>query len=98
MTGSATIVLFSDDKALWRSNALRTRRTGPDSAGHFRMTGLLPGRYYVIALPTERVVTLGPMNDPSIFDALSKEATTVVLGEDEPRQIDLKIAAGGGGN
>ena len=96
VTSNTLIMLFSDDKTLWRSNALRTRRTGPDSTGHFRIPGLLPGRYYLVAMPSDRMTALGPPSDPSVFEALSKEAVTLVVGEDEQRQVDLKLAGGGG--
>jgi protocatechuate 3,4-dioxygenase beta subunit len=92
----ASLLLFSDDKASWRGNSIKTRRAGTDPNGHYRMMGLVPGRYYLIALPRDRMngLTLGA--DPSIFEALSKEATTLVVGEDEQRQADLKVSAGGG--
>src|SRR5262249_12450365 len=50
-----TLLLFSDDKASWRLNSVHTRRGGVDLTGHFRLPGLLPGRYFLIALPQERV-------------------------------------------
>jgi protocatechuate 3,4-dioxygenase beta subunit len=92
----AAVVMFSDDKNAWRSNSVRTRRTSADVNGHFRMQGVLPGRYYLIAMPRDRMngITLGI--DPSAFEALSKEATSVVVGQDEQRQIDIKLSSGGG--
>jgi hypothetical protein len=90
----AMIFLFSDDKSLWRSNSIRTRRGGIDSAGHYRLPGLLPGRYYLIAVPQDRMVGLA-LADPASFDTLSKEATLVVVGQDEQRQVDVRISSGG---
>lgn len=92
-TEDATLLLFSDDKSLWRNNSIRTRRNFVDQAGHFKFSGLLAGRYYLIAVPRDRILTL---TDASGFEALSKEATTVVIGEDEQRQVDVKVSAGGG--
>jgi hypothetical protein len=90
------ILVFSEDKALWRSNATRTRRGNVDSTGKYRVGGLLPGRYHIIALPRERLVQ--PMGqDPTFYEQLTKEATAFVVGEDEQRQVDLKIALGTGG-
>ena len=34
--------------------------------------------------------------DASTFEELAKEATTVVVGDDEQRQVDLRLAAGSG--
>jgi hypothetical protein len=95
-TSDAIIILFSDDKASWRTNSIRTRRGSPDPSGHYRLTGLVAGRYYLVALSRDRFTTFGPMTDASIFEGLSKEGTTVVIGEDESRQADVKVSAGGG--
>jgi protocatechuate 3,4-dioxygenase beta subunit len=91
----AALILFSDDKASWRSNSIKTRRAVVDPNGHYRMMGLLPGRYFVIALPRER---LSGMMDAAMFEELSKEATSLVVGDDEQRQVDLKMVTSPGGN
>jgi protocatechuate 3,4-dioxygenase beta subunit len=93
----SSLILFSEDKAAWRSNSIRTRRGGTDANGHYRLTGLLPGQYYLVALPRERMNGLTLGTDPSVFEALSKEGTTLVVGEDEQRQVDVKVSVGGGG-
>jgi hypothetical protein len=90
---SAGIILFSEDKASWRSNSIRTRRGSPDQNGHYRMTGLMPGRYFIAALPRERLS--GPPPDAAFFEELAKEATSLVIGDDEQRQVDLKLIGGG---
>lgn len=99
-TGAAStdagIILFSEDKASWRFNSTRTRRSGVDANGHFRVAGLMPGRYFVAAVPRDRL-NLPTSADTAIFEELSKEATSLVLGEDEQRQVDLKVVAGTGG-
>ena len=93
LSADAGIVLFSEDKTSWRQNSIRTRRSGVQQNGHYRMQGLMPGRYFIAAVPRERLN--GPL-DASIFEQLSKEATTVVVGEDETRLVDLKLLSGGG--
>jgi protocatechuate 3,4-dioxygenase beta subunit len=94
-TSDASLIMFSDDKAAWRSNSIRTRRAGPNADGHFRIQGVLPGRYYIVALPRDRMngITIG--SDPAVFEQLSKEATTLVVGEDEQRQVDVRVSGGG---
>jgi protocatechuate 3,4-dioxygenase beta subunit len=89
----AGILLFSEDKASWRNNSSRTRRSNVASNGRYRMLGLMPGRYFIAALPRDRMS--GPL-DAAFFEQLAKEAGTVVVGEDENRQADLKLLAGGG--
>jgi len=93
----AGIMVFSDDKASWRYNSLRTRRGGPDANGHFKLTGLLPGRYYAIATSRERLSVSTLNQDPAFFEQLAKDATTIVVGEDETRQVDLKLVTSAGG-
>jgi hypothetical protein len=93
----AALMIFSDDKGSWRMNSTRTRRSGADQTGHYRMLGLLPGRYYIIATTRDRLNVPGMNVDPSFFEQLAKEATTFVLGEDEQRQVDLKLVAPVGG-
>jgi protocatechuate 3,4-dioxygenase beta subunit len=88
----AGLILFSEDKASWRSNSIRTRRMGVDQAGHYRIPGLMPGRYFIAAVPRERM-NFAPFG-PEFFEQLSKEATSLVIGEDEQRQVDLKLLSG----
>ena len=93
----AAVLVFSEDKAAWRPNATRTRRGGIDPTGKYRVTGLLAGRYFVVAVPRERLNVPTMNQDAAFFEQLSKEATPFVVGDDEQRQVDLKMAAATGG-
>jgi len=57
--------------------------------GHYRIMGLVPGRYFLTAVPRDRL-SFGTL-DAGLFEQLSKEATSVLVGEDEQRQVDLKL-------
>lgn len=92
----AAILAFSEDKASWRFNSIKTRRAAPDQNGIYRLTGLLPGRYYIIAAPRERMNVSALNQDPAYFEQLSKDATTFVVGEDEQRHVDLRLVAAPG--
>ncbi len=93
----AGLILFSEDKASWRMNSFKTRRSGTDQAGHYKITGLMPGRYFIAAVPRERLNMPSGGVDTAFFEQLSKEATSLVVGEDEQRQVDLKVVVGDGG-
>jgi protocatechuate 3,4-dioxygenase beta subunit len=93
----ASIVVFSEDKTTWRFNSTKIKRSGVDQAGHFRVMGVLPGRYFAIAVPRDRMAISTLNQDTAFFEQLSKEATTLVVGEDEQRQVDLRLAAPAGG-
>ena len=92
----AGIVVFSEDKATWRFNSTRSKRSVVDADGHFRVAGLMPGRYLVVAVPRDRL-NMPMSGDTTFFEDLSKVATSVVLGEDEERRVDLKVVTGSGG-
>jgi len=92
----AGVVAFSEDKATWRISSTRTKRSSVDLNGHFRIAGLMPGRYLVAAVPRDRLST--PMGaETTLFEELSKVAVPVVFGEDEERRLDLKVVTGNGG-
>ena len=91
------VLVFSDDKGSWRFNSIRTRRGAVDGNGKYRVGGLMAGRYYVIAAPRERLNVPSMSVDVSYFEQLAKEATVFVVGEDEQRQVDLKLAPASGG-
>jgi protocatechuate 3,4-dioxygenase beta subunit len=93
----AAVLVFSDDKAAWRQTSPRTRRGSVDATGKYRVSGLLPGRYYIVALPRERLNIPGFVQDAGFFEQLTKDATTFVVGEDEQRQMDLRLSTGSGG-
>ncbi len=97
-TSDAGLIIFSEDKATWRVNSSRTRRTGVDPNGHYRMVGLMSGRYFVAAVPRDQLNMSMSGANPAFFEQLSKEATSVMVGEDEQRQVDLKVVTGSGGD
>jgi hypothetical protein len=52
----------------------------------------MPGRYYVAAVPRQRLdVSRGGDVDAAFFEQLAKEATLVVVGADEQRTVDLRM-------
>jgi hypothetical protein len=92
----AGVILFSEDKAAWRFNSSRVKRSPVDPSGHFHLAGLLPGRYLIVAVPRDRL-SMPMSGDTALFEELSKVATALVIGDDEERKVDLKVVAGSGG-
>lgn len=95
--GDAGIMMFAEDKASWRPNSLFTRRSMSSPKGTYRVAGLRPGRYYIVALPRERLNVPTATADAAYFEELAKGATTIVINEDETRTMDLKLATLEGG-
>jgi hypothetical protein len=93
----AAVVLFPEEKASWRASSTRTRGGPVDSAGRFQVPGLMPGRYLVVALPRERLAVVSGGRDLAFYEELSKVAVAVVIGENERRDVELKVVEGSGG-
>jgi hypothetical protein len=92
---NCNVVLFGEDKAGWFPWSIRFRTVRPDRDGRFSIKGLRSGRYYLIALPPERSFNAQAV-DAATLEPLVKEATALVLGEEEQRRVDLKVVAKGG--
>jgi hypothetical protein len=92
---NCSVVLFAEDKTSWFPLSIKFRMTRPERDGRFSIKGLRSGRYYVIALPPERSINAQAM-DAATLEPLVKEATALVLGEEDQRQMDLKVVAKGG--
>jgi hypothetical protein len=85
------IMMFPEDKTSWKMTSPRIRFSGGLKEGKFRIGSILPGRYYVVAWPRDRA-SFGDAATTEYFEMLAKEATAVVIGEDEQRTIDLRVA------
>jgi protocatechuate 3,4-dioxygenase beta subunit len=90
----ALILMFSQDKAGWRSNSVRTRRGGLTPNGQYKLAQVLPGNYLILAMPRDR---LNMPLDPSAFELFAKYATPVVVGDSEQRTADLRLVVPDGG-
>jgi hypothetical protein len=68
----------------------RTHKADTGRNGQFSVGGLAAGRYYAIAVAREG---FRPAANPgeAFFDLLSKEATPLVIGDDERRTLELRL-------
>jgi hypothetical protein len=85
----ALLLLFPEEREGWKSRSTRVRTVNVRN-GKFTLPGMLPGTYYVVALPQESVM-IPPNVGPEFYEPFTKIATTVVLAEGEKRTIDLRI-------
>jgi hypothetical protein len=95
-TADTAVVAFSEDRESWRRSSTRTGRTVVDAEGHFRIPGLMPGRYLIVALPREQLNFFPGDDEENFFERLSKTAVPVVLGEDDHRKVDLRVGEDSG--
>ena len=84
-----TAIAFAQDKEKWQGFG-RYQMTGrPDQDGRFKISGLPPSDYYVVALEK---IDPGQMTDPDFLDAIRIRAIPITIREGETRTVDLKIS------
>jgi len=86
-TGGVTVIAFAADQQYWRpqSRRISTSRTG--QSGAYRVRGLPPGDYYVIAVDD---VEQGEWFDPAYLETVKDKATRVTLNEGDKKTLDLR--------
>ena len=84
-----TILAFSTDSSLWRPLSRQIMTARPDQTGKYRLRGLPPGEYYLVAVdPAEQ----GEWFDPTYLDEHRVGATRVTLSDGDTKTQDFKIA------
>jgi protocatechuate 3,4-dioxygenase beta subunit len=84
-----TILVFPTDASLWRPQARQIMTTRPDQTGKYRLRGLPPGEYFVVAVdPAEQ----GEWFEPAYLDEHRAGATRLTLSDGDVKTQDLKVA------
>jgi hypothetical protein len=87
----AIVLLFTADTQAWTDagpNSKRFRTARANLRGEFGMSGVLPGEYYVVAVPEEASTD---WRDPVSLDGLARIATRITIAEGETRTIPLRV-------
>jgi protocatechuate 3,4-dioxygenase beta subunit len=84
-----TVVAFSTDASNWRPQSRFIQTGRPDAGGQFRIRGLPPGDYMVVALDD---VETGEWFDPAFLDSARRSAVRVSLGDGDAKTLELKLA------
>jgi hypothetical protein len=84
-------IAFAQDREKWKVFGRYQGMGRPDQDGRFKISGLPPSDYYIIALDT---IDPGQQTDPEFLDAIRTKATAVTIREGETRTVDLKINTG----
>jgi hypothetical protein len=82
-------IAFAQDKEKWKVFGRYQSVGRPDQDGRFKISGLPPSDYYVVALDK---IDPGQMTDPDFLEAIRIRAIPITLGEGETRTVDLKIS------
>jgi protocatechuate 3,4-dioxygenase beta subunit len=83
-----TTIAFAQDKEKWKMMGRYQSMGRPDQDGRFKIMGLAPGDYYIVALDSAQSSQL---MDPDFLESVRPKATSLVLREGESRTIDLKL-------
>jgi len=84
-----SIVVFPTDRDKWTPNSRYLRTARPDQDGRYKVTGLPPGEYRVIALD---YVDPNEWNTPEFLEGVRTRATMFSVNEGESKSVDLRIA------
>jgi Carboxypeptidase regulatory-like domain len=82
-------IAFAQDREKWKINGRYQAIGRPDQDGRFKMGGLTPSDYYIIALDK---VDPSQINDPDFLDSIRARATAITIREGESRTVDLKLS------
>ena len=83
-----SVVVFPTDREKWTPNSRYLKTARPDQDGRYKVNGLPPGEYRVIALD---YVDSNEWNDPESLDRVQSRATTFSINEGEMKSVDLRI-------
>ena len=83
-----TVIAFAQDRDRWTIANRYVRNARPDQDGRFKLTGLPPGDYFVVALDS---VDGTEWMDPEFLDSIKTKASSFSLGDGETKTLDLKL-------
>jgi hypothetical protein len=88
---AAMVFAFGEETALWNPHATTTKYASAGEKGNYMIRSLRPGRYLVVAVPPGSRPPMMFDEGPDVFEALAKHATTVTIGDQERKTLDLKL-------
>ena len=86
-----TAVVFAQDKEKWTGNTRYQSVGRPDQDGRFKISGLPPGEYYVVAV--DRLET-GQSGDPDFLERVRSRAVSLSLREGDTKMLELSLNSG----
>ena len=82
-----TVIAFSSDRQYWRPQSRRIQTARTDSTGAYKIRGLPPGDYLIIAADD---VEQGEWFDPAYLEQVQPGAKALSLSEGQKTTLDLK--------
>ena len=82
-----TVIAFSTDQQFWRAQSRHIQAARTDATGAFRLRGLPPGDYFVVAVDG---VEQGEWFDPAYLEQARAARRRITLTEGEKKTQDLR--------
>jgi len=82
------VVIYAEDPAKWGFPSRYLRSTRTDAQGTFKIRGLPPERYLVVATD---YIEDGEANDPEFLERMRMSATSLTLREGDTQTVELKL-------
>ena len=86
------VVAFTTDRTFWTPGSRRVRTMKPDAEGKFKIVGLPPGDYYMVALTD---LDQADMSDTTFLEQLAAASYKITLADGQKKTQDLKLSGGG---
>jgi len=85
-----TAVVFAQDKEKWTGNMRYQSAARPDQEGRFKISGLPPGEYYIVAVDR---LEPGQSSDPEFLERVRTKASSLSLREGDTKNVDLRLSS-----
>jgi protocatechuate 3,4-dioxygenase beta subunit len=85
-----SVVVFPQDRDKWTPGSRYMKTARPDQDGRYKVSGLPPGEYRVIALD---YLDQNEWNTPEFLDGIRNSATPFSINEGETKSLDLRITS-----
>ena len=86
-----SVIVFPQDRDRWTPNSRYMRTSRPDQDGRYKVSGVPPGQYLVIALD---YLDQNEWNDKDFLEKIRSRATTFSLNDGETKSVDVRIVSG----
>src|SRR5688572_1984716 len=88
----SAVVIFPTDRSKWTMRSRWMRTAASNQEGTFRMTGLVPGDYWVVAVDRfHGSDEIGDLQSPEVLDTLAGRAARITLGEGQSQDVTLRL-------
>jgi protocatechuate 3,4-dioxygenase beta subunit len=86
------VALIPTDRSKWTLRSRWLKAARPDLGGAFRLAGLVPGDYWIVAVDRlQGSEVSGDLQNPEVLEALTSRAQRITLGESQSQELTLRL-------